>query len=94
MEPIPENVRKLLEKMSDQIGMLTGMVTELDAARMAHRHLLGQLLAHKTDAELAAISEDLISVTDAMETQAGPRRAAAYREEVDSVIEEARSARS
>ena len=79
-----ERLNKLLENFM-------GHVISLDGVRMAHRHVSAELLARLPDSDFV---DELIAGADANEAEPGEmRRMAAYRAELDALVEEARATR-
>ncbi|MEG3177598.1 hypothetical protein U1872_15260 [Sphingomonas sp. RB3P16] len=83
--PTPDDrLNKLLESFM-------GHVISLDGVRLAHRHMLAELLARLPNSDFV---DELIAGADATEAEPGEmRRMAAYRSELDTLVEEARAIR-
>lgn len=80
------------EKLNKLLESFMGHVISLDGVRLAHRHVLAELLARLPDSEFV---DELIAGADATESEPGEmRRMAAYRSELDTLVEEARAIRS
>lgn len=79
-----ERLNKLLENFM-------GHVISLDGVRMAHRHVIAELLARLPDSDFV---DELIAGADVNEAEPGEmRRLAAYRAELEALAEEAKATR-
>lgn len=79
------------ERLNKLLESFMGHVISLDGVRLAHRHLLAELLARLPDSDFV---DELIAGADATEAEPGEmRRMAAYRSELDTLVEEAKAVR-
>ena len=79
------------ERLNKLLESFMGHVISLDGVRLAHRHVLAELLARLPDSAFVA---ELIAGADATEAEPGEmRRMAAYRSELDTLVEEAHAIR-
>jgi len=79
-----ERLNKLLENFM-------GHVISLDGVRMAHRHVIAELLARLPESDFV---DDLIAGVDVNAAEPGEmRRMAAYRAELEALAEEAKATR-
>ena len=91
--PTPAELVALLEKLSNHVGALTTALSQQDGARMAHRHILAELLADLPDSRVANAVEDLTTDVDSFEEETGQTRAASYRAELDTLLAQTRTVR-
>jgi hypothetical protein len=79
------------ERLNKLLESFMGHVISLDGVRLAHRHVLAELLARLPD---SGFVDELIAGADVTESEPGEmRRMAAYRSELDTLVEEARAIR-
>lgn len=79
------------DRLNKLLESFMGHVISLDGVRLAHRHVLAELLARLPD---SGFVDELIAGADATESEPGEmRRMAAYRAELDTLVEEARAIR-
>lgn len=93
MPDTPEQILILLEKSAKAIVSLTDQLTVESAARTAHRHVLGSLLAKLEEPTVKALMDHLHEFIDGTEDVDGPVWASAYREELDSIYQAMTDAR-
>jgi hypothetical protein len=79
------------DRLNKLLESFMGHVISLDGVRLAHRHVIAELLGRLPDSDFV---DELIAGADATESEPGEmRRMAAYRAELDTLVEEARAIR-
>ena len=80
-----------LDRLAAAATMSWTEIVKLAGARDAHRHMLVELIAKLPNADFA---EELVSLADAVDQDEGMiRKAAAYRAEIDLIVQQAAAIR-